>query len=119
MKRRSPWLTFAACALLNGTLLAERAPKKADQPRLALSSAASAVEAELEKRGLAGDHAVSRISMVSSEGASYYLADIDPPILVPSSPVSARLTFQVEMDGRVTAKQVSAGRKSARRDKST
>ena len=51
MKRRSPWLTFAACALLNGTLLAERAPKKADRPRLALSAAASAVEAELEKRG--------------------------------------------------------------------
>ena len=116
MKRRSPWLTFAACALLNGTLLAARAPKKPPQPRLALSAAASAVEAELEKRGLADEHAVSSMSMVSSEGAAYYVADIEPPILIPSTPVTAILTFQVEMDGRVTAKQVAAG---SRRIKST
>ena len=119
MKRRSPWLTFAACALLNGTLLAERAPKKAEPPRLALSVAASAVEAELEKRGLAGDHTVSCMSMVSSNGAAYYIADIEPPILIPSTPVTAKLTFQVEMDGRVTAKQVAAGSKGSRRFKST
>ena len=116
MKRRSPWLTFAACALLNGTLLAERAPKKPPQPRLALSAAASAVEAELEKRGLAGDHTVSSMSMVSSNGAICYIADIEPPILIPSKPVTAKLTFQVEMDGSVTAKQVAAG---SRRLKST
>lgn len=119
MKRRSPWLTFAACALLNGTLLAERAPKKAEQPRLALSAAASAVEAELEKRGLAGDHTVSRMAVVSSNGAAYYVADIEPPILIPATPVTAKLTFQVEMDGRVTAKQVVAGNKSSRRTKTT
>jgi hypothetical protein len=116
MKRRSPWLAFAACALLNGPLIAERAPKKADQPRLALSSAASAVEAELEKRGLAAGHAVSSMAMVSAEGSSsYYVAQIEPPILIPSSPVSTRLTFQVEMDGRVTATPVAdSGRKSRR-----
>ena len=119
MKRRSPWLTFAACALLNGTLMAERAPKKTDQPRLPLSTAASAVEAELEKRGLAGEHIVSSISMVSSNGAAYYVADIQPPILIPSAAVTARLTFQVEMDGRVTAKQVAAESKGSRRFKST
>ena len=117
MKRRSPWLTFAACALLNGTLLAERAQKKADQPRLAISSAASAVEAELEKRGLAADHAVSSVAMVSSEGFSYYVAQIEPPILIPSSPVTARLTFQVEMDGRVTAMQMAADGQKSRRFK--
>ncbi len=119
MKRRSPWLTFAACALLNGTLLAERAQKKADQPRLALSAAASAVETELEKRGLAGDHIVSSMSMVSSNGAAYYIADIEPPILIPSTAITAKLTFQVEMDGRVTAKQVAASGQSSRRTKST
>ena len=119
MKRRSPWLTFAACALLNGTLLAESAPKRPERPRLALSSAASAVEAELQKRGLAGEHVVSSISMVSSNGADYYVADIEPPILVPSEAVTAKLTFQVEMDGRVTAKQVAAGSKGSRRFKST
>ena len=103
MKRRSPWLTFAACALLNGTLLAERAPRKAQQPRLALSAAASAVEAELEKRGLSGTHTVSSMSMVSSNGAACYIADIEPPILILSKPVAAKLTFQVDMDGSVTA----------------
>ena len=116
MKRRSPWLAFAACALLNGTLLAEHAPK---QPRLALSAAASAVEAELEKRGLATEHAVSSMSIVSSKGAAYYIADIEPPILIPSTPVTAKLTFHVEMDGRVTAKQVAAGSKGSRRIKTT
>ena len=119
MKRRSPWLTFAACALLNGTLLAERGSKKPDQLRLPLSTAASAVEAELEKRGLAGEHVLSNISMVSSNGAAYYVADVEPPILVPLAAVTARLTFQVEMDGRVTAKQVVAGNKGSRRLKST
>ena len=119
MKRRSPWLTFAACALLNGTLLAERAPKKLEQPRLTLSAAAGAVEAELEKRGLAADHAVSSMSMVSANGTAYYVADIEPPIFIPSMPVTAKLTFQVEMDGRVTAKQVAAGNKGSRRFKST
>ncbi|MEO7319891.1 MAG: hypothetical protein ABIZ56_12950 [Chthoniobacteraceae bacterium] len=119
MKRRSPWLTFAACALLNGTLLAERAPKKQEQPRLALSAAASAVEAELEKRGLAGDHTVSSMTIVSSKGPAYYVADIDPPILIPLTPVTAKLTFQVGMDGRVTAKQVAAGNKGSPRLKST
>lgn len=119
MKRRSPWLTFAACALLNGTLLAERAPKKLEQPRLPLSSAASAVEAELEKRGLAGEHVVSGISMVSSNGTAYYVANIEPPILDHSNPVTAKLTFHVEMDGRVTTKQVAAGSKGSRRLKTT
>ena len=116
MKRRSPWLAFAACALLNGPLHAERVPKKQEQPRLALSMAASAVEVELEKRGLSGDHAVSSMSMVSANGVAYYVADIEPPIFIPSTPVTAKLTFQVEMDGSVTAKQVAAG---SRRIKST
>ena len=119
MKRRSPWLAFAACALLNGTLLAERASKKPEQPRLALSAAASAVEAELEKRGLAGDHAVSSMAMVSSNGAACYVADIEPPIFISSRPVTEKLTFQVEMDGRVTAKPVAAVGKGSRRLKST
>ena len=113
MKRRSPWLTFAACALLNGTVLAERAPKRPEQPRLALSAAAGAVEAELEKRGLSGTHTVSSMSMISSNGASCYVADIGPPILIPSMPVTTKLTFQVEMDGSVTAiKSMSKAGKS-------
>ena len=114
MKRRSPWLAFAACALLNGPVHAECAPRKQEQPRLALSMAASAVEVELEKRGLAGNHAVSSMSLVSSGGSPYYIADIEPPILVPAMPDTARLTFQVEMDGSVTAKQVTPGRHNSR-----
>jgi hypothetical protein len=107
MKRRSPWLTFAACALLNGTLLAERAPRKQDPVRLPMSAAACAVEAELQKRGLAGDHAVSSMSMVSSGGSAHYIAHIEPPVLISSSPIASRLTFQVEMDGSVTAKEIA------------
>ena len=108
MKRRSPWLTFAACALLNGTLHAERAPKKQEQPRLALSTAASAVEVELEKRGLSADHTISSVSMNSTGGSACYVAQIEPPILIPTTaPTKARLAFQVEMDGRVTEKQVA------------
>ena len=118
MKRRSPWLAFAACALLNGTTLAERAPKKPDQPRLALSTAASAVEAELEKRGLAGNHAVYSMSMVSTSGAAHYVAQIEPPILI-SPEKRMRLAFQVEMDGRVTAKEMAVSHQSSRTPKFT
>ena len=120
MKRRSPWLAFAACALLNGPLHAERTPKKQEPPRLALSMAASAVEVELEKRGLAGDHTVSSVSMISTGGLACYVAHIEPPILIPSTiPATARLAFQVEMDGRVTAKEVAVSRQSSRTPKST
>ena len=118
MKRRSPWLTFAACALLNGPLQAERAPKKAEQPRLALSTAANAVEMELEKRGLSDDHAVSSMSMVSTYGPAHYVAQIEPPILI-SSEKRMRLAFQVEMDGRVTPKGTPVGRQSSRTPKFT
>ena len=122
MKRRSPWLAFAACALLNGTTLAERAPKKPDQPRLALSTAARAVEAELEKRGLAEDHTVSSVSMASGNGAAYYVAHVEPPILLPSVSAAAtrvRLAFHVEMDGRVTAEHAALGQRNSRTLKST
>ena len=53
MKRRSPWLTFAACALMGGTTLArpETDPGKTSNPP-SISGAALAAEAELEKRGL-------------------------------------------------------------------
>ena len=122
MKRRSPWLTFAACALLNGTMLAERAPKKSAPARLALSTAASAVEAELEKRGWAGDHTICSVSMVSTSGAEYYVAHVDPPILLPpENPVATRvrLAFHVEMDGRVKTAQVPVGQQNWRTLKST
>ena len=122
MKRRSPWLTFAACALLNGTMLAEHAPKKPDQPRLALSMAASAVEAELEKRGLSGDHTISSVSMVSKNGAAYYVAHVEPPILLASASTAGtrvRLTFHVEMDGRVTTEHAALGQQDFRTLKST
>ena len=120
MKRRSPWLAFAACALLNGSLHAERAPKRQEQPRLALSMAAIAAEVELEKRGLASDHAVSSVAMSSMGGSACYVAHIEPPILIPTTtPATARLAFQVEMDGRVTAKEMALGRQSSRTPKST
>ena len=127
MKRRSPWLAFAACALLNGTMAAEPAPSPVERPQtapatvnnrpgLALSKAAGAAEAELEKRGLAKDHVVSSVSLVSSkDGASWYVAHVDPPVLTPiekagadSAPTATatKLAFQVGMDGQVTAKQV-------------
>lgn len=134
MKRRSPWLAFAACALLNGTMAAEPAPSPVERPQtapatvnnrpgLALSKAAGAAEAELEKRGLAKDHIVSSVSLVSSkDGKSYYVAHVDPPIFTPIEKAAAdsaakaptQLAFQVEMDGQVTAKQVDPNRQRVR-----
>ena len=80
--------------------------------------AASAVEVELEKRGLARDHTVSSVSMTTADGSAFYLAQIDPPILIPSAiPATARLAFQVEMDGRVIAKEVAFARHDSRTSK--
>ena len=118
MKRRSPWLAFAACALLNGTIVAEpvpppversqTAPATVARPRLALSKAAVAAETELEKRGLAKDHSVTSISLVSGkDGKAWYDAQIAPQILaIAENSAHTRLVFQIEMDGQVTAKQV-------------
>ena len=130
MKRRSPWLAFAACAFLKGALFAEDAPAPVAPPRLSLSKAAVAAEVELEKRGLAGGHVVSGIALATGRDGPYYLAQIDPPILDPApeketketTPAEkeptrvaviklvTRLAFQVGMDGRVTAKQVDPNR---------
>ena len=103
-------------------MLAERAPKKSAPARLALSTAASAVEAELEKRGWAGDHTICSVSMVSTSGAEYYVAHVDPPILLPPENPAAtrvRLAFHVEMDGRVKTAQVPVGQQNWRTLKST
>ena len=125
MKRRSPWLTFAACALLRGALFAEDAPAPVARPQLSLSKAAVAAEVELEKRGLAGNHIVSSITLATGSDGPYYLAQIDPPILE-QTPETARaekeptrvavlkrvtkLAFQIGMDGQVAAKQVDRNR---------
>ena len=118
MKRRSPWLAFAACALLKGTMVAvpvpspiERpqiAPATVDRPSLALSKAAVVAETELEKRGLAKDHSVTSISLVSGkDGKTWYIAQVAPPILATAeNSAHTRLVFQIEMDGQVTAKQI-------------
>jgi chaperonin GroES len=53
MKRRSPWLTFAACALVGGTTLARPETNPGKTSNLpSISGAALTAEAELEKRGL-------------------------------------------------------------------
>ena len=53
MKRRSPWLTFAACALMGGTTLARPETNPGKTSNLpSISGAALTAEAELEKREL-------------------------------------------------------------------
>ena len=127
MKRRSPWLTFAACALLKGALFAEDAPAPVARPQLSLSKAAVAAEVELEKRGLAGNHIVSSIALATGSDGPYYLAQIDPPILeqapeketaraekeptrVAVIKLVTKLAFQIGMDGQVATKQVDPNR---------
>lgn len=94
MKRRSPWLAVAACALLNGPLLSKPAcARTVERASLTLGDAASAAEAELARRGLACDHALASVTRVRHNGADYYLAQIQPP----------DLALRVAMDGQVTA----------------
>jgi hypothetical protein len=81
---------------------------------------AIAAEAELESRGLARDHAISSISLISGAGGNLcYVAEVEPPILSPADPAAqTRLAFQVEMDGRVMAKQIDPKYQRGRRFKS-
>ena len=114
MKRRSPWLAFAACMLVRGSLaLAEPMEK----PALSISGASVAAEGELQKRGLAGDHVIASVMLVRKEGEpSYYTARIEPPVSADGKPVQAAPTAQaadgpgpavlalnIAMNGNVTA----------------
>ena len=101
MKRRSPWLTFAACAVLNGALAPKQsAPSVEKSDTMAIGKAAMAAEAELQKRGMAKDHAITSLALVQPKDASpYYLAKVEPV-----APVRKLFAFQISMDGRVTEK---------------
>jgi hypothetical protein len=115
MKRRSPWLTFAACVLLRGSSAHAEPTAK---PVLSISKASSVAEAELEKRGLANDHVISSVVLVRAEGKpAYYSARIEPPIPAtavkdtPAPPAGAEKTedasvaFKIEMNGTVSVTQ--------------
>ena len=101
MKRRSPWLTFAACALMGGTTLArpETNPGKTSNPP-SISGAALAAEAELEKRGLAPDHFISSLALVQpGNRAPFYLARIQSTVRLIKD---EELSLKVTMDGQVS-----------------
>jgi hypothetical protein len=101
MKRRSPWLTFAACALMGGTALSRSATDvrtALKPPRM--TDVARAVEAELEKRGLSKTHYVSSLSLVQSGKCTpFYLARIQPPVFLIAH---KELSFHVTMNGQVS-----------------
>jgi hypothetical protein len=101
MKRRSPWLTFAACVLLRG---GSAYSEPATKPALSISSAAVAAESELAKRGLAGDHVVASVSLIRSAGKpAYYSVRIDPPLPAgSSSKAEETYGFHVAMTGDIS-----------------
>jgi hypothetical protein len=115
MNRRSPWLAFAACALLHGTILAQGEEKAFEKPLLTMSAAADAAEAELEKRGLSKDHVISDLKLVHAapKSPAYYIARIYPRIPLDRAasavlstgldPDQAKdLSFTIGMDGTVS-----------------
>lgn len=124
MKRRSPWLAFAACALLRGGLVAvepgeqpavQQKQAVAEKPALSISGASAAAENELRKRGLADTHIVTGIALVrSGSQPPFYSAMIEPPIpataikgaVVPAESPEKHLrlstSFKIDMSGTVT-----------------
>jgi len=101
MKRRSPWLTFAACALMSGTALARPVTgsgKTSNAP--SITEAARAAEAELGKRGLSPGHIISSLALVQPENhAPFYVARIQPPVFLVAD---KELSFRVTMDGQIS-----------------
>lgn len=115
MKRRSPWLAFAACVLMRGSAAHAEPAEKAV---LSISKASAAAESELEKRGFADDHVIASVILIRPDGQpAYYAARIEPPI--PASTVKdavlpqassekaedAAVSFKIEMNGAVTVTQ--------------
>ncbi|MGB8165910.1 MAG: hypothetical protein WCF18_00355 [Chthoniobacteraceae bacterium] len=97
MKRRSPWLTLAACLLLRGSSAHAEA---AEKPTLSISKASKMAEAELAKRGFGIRHVITSVSLVRTAGQpAYYSAQIEPPI--------PAMAFRIEMDGKVSVAQFS------------
>ena len=98
MKRRSPWLTFAACVLLRGS---SAHAAQVEKPALSISKASEMAEAELAKRGFALGHVIASVSLVRTAGQpAYYSAQIEPPI--------PAMAFRIEMNGVVNVTQISA-----------
>jgi hypothetical protein len=105
MKRRSPWLTFAACALMGGSALSEPGTSRGKTYHLSsISAAALVAEAELERRGLAPAHFISSLVLVRpGNRLPFYLVRVLPRVLPKGSLSKAEeLSFQVTMDGQVS-----------------
>jgi hypothetical protein len=114
MKRRSPWLAFAACLLLRGS----SARAEPEKPALSISKASAVAEAELEKRGFGGDHVIASVTLTRlGSGPAFYTARIEPPIPANAvkdaaspkdeveKPENPSVALKIEMNGTVTLTQ--------------
>ena len=111
MKRRadrSAWLNFVACGLIS------TATCSAALPKLSISKASAAAEAELEKRGFSKNHLIASIRLSQTLREAYYVARIEPPIFstaigAATEPKSEALVFKIDMSGKVSTTQELSG----------
>jgi hypothetical protein len=97
VKRRSPWLTFAACALAGASCLVRPA-----QAAVNLEQALAAAKSEITARAAGADYAIELIKAVRKSGQlSHYVVTTYPELRSkedPSSPVA----LAIDATGRVT-----------------
>ena len=109
MKRRSPWLTFAACALAGAGCLAR--PAKA---AVSLEQALTAAKTELSSRAGGAKYAIESIRAVRKDGLlSHYLVTTFPELRSKEDP-SSRVALSVDADGRVSDQKLATSKPGIR-----
>lgn len=97
MKRRSPWLTFAACALAGASCLAQ--PAKA---AVSIEQVLAAAQSEISARAAGTQYSIESIQAVRKDGQlSHYIVTTYPELRSKEDPSSA-VALSIDATGKVT-----------------
>ena len=109
MKRRSPWLTFAACALAGASCLAE--PAKA---AVNLEQALAAAKSEIRARANGADYSIESIQAVRKDGQlSHYVVQTYPPLRAKDDAASW-VALTIDATGKVADAKLDEARRRIR-----
>jgi hypothetical protein len=110
VKRRSPWLTFAACALAGASCLAQ--PAKAASVNL--EQALAAAKSEIRARANGTEYTIESIQAVRKDGQlSHYVVQTYPP-LRSKDDAASWVALTIDATGKVADAKLDENRRRIR-----
>ena len=109
MKRRSPWLTFAACALAGASCLPQ--PAKA---AVSIEQALAAAKSEIRARAHGAACEIESIQAIRKDGQlSHYVVQTDPPLRAKDD-AATWVALTIDASGKVADAKLDENRRRIR-----